>query len=229
MGKKKGLTGERIFPGKDHWGQYFLFALVILALLVGCSRAPDAPPVMPNINRTRGPDLPANPDQADLGSVTYWMVCMACHGNRGQGLTDEWREAWGPQEMNCWQSRCHASNHPPEGFDLPRSIPAVIGATALARFKTAEDLHRYIKDTMPWWKPGMLTDEEAWNTTAYLMKAQGAWPEGIVLDATNAAVFPIHQRAPSPNADRPALLLIAGVLAMAAFMIVVGKLRSKQR
>ena len=202
-----------------------LLALFCLLLLAGCARTPSTPPAMPNIDRTYGPDLPANPSQADLGSVTYWKICMACHGNRGQGLTDEWREAWGPEEMNCWQSKCHAANHPPQGFDLPHTVPAVSGTDALARFKTAEELYQYIKATMPWWNPGALSEEESWNTTAYLMKAQGALPDGVVLESSNASAFPVHQLAPLPTADRPALLALAGVLVFAACAMVVERLR----
>jgi len=203
----------------------FLICLLCMLGLVSCSRHYSEPPAMPDISRTIGPKLPANPSQADLGSVTYWKICMACHGNKGQGLTDEWRAQWGPVEMNCWQSKCHAANHPPDGFDLPHSVPAVIGPDTLARFKTAEDLYLYIKANMPWWNPGSLSVEDSWNTTAYLLKSRGALPDGVVLDDTNAAVFPIHQMAPLPNADRPALLILAGVLAMAAVVFVVTRLR----
>jgi len=183
------------------------------------------PPAMPEVSRTIGPVLPENPTQADYGADEYWRICMACHGNKGQGLTVEWREQWGPKEMNCWQSRCHAANHPPDGFVFPKTIPAVIGPDTLVRFKTAEDLYRYIKETMPWWKPGSLSDEQAWNTTAYLLKARGALPDDVILDESNAAVFPVHQSAPAPNADRPALLIFAGVLGFAAFVFILYRLR----
>ncbi len=198
---------------------------ILLLLLAGCSTRPAMPPAMPEISRTIGPALPENPTQADYGADLYWRICMACHGNKGQGLTDEWREQWGPQEMNCWQSRCHAANHPPDGFVFPKTIPAVIGSDTLIRFKTAEDLYLYIRETMPWWKPGSLSDEQAWDTTAYLLKARGALPDDVVLDESNAAIFPVHQSAPAPNADRPALLIFAGVLGFAAFIFIIYRIR----
>jgi mono/diheme cytochrome c family protein len=203
----------RKYPG-------WIFLLAVF-LLTGCAQRPSMPPAMPRIYRTTGPAMPENPTQADYGADLYWRICMACHGNKGQGLTDEWREQWGPLEMNCWQSRCHASNHPPDGFVFPRSIPAVFGPDTLIRFKTAEDLYLYIEETMPWWNPGSLSEEEAWNLTAYMLKARGALPDGIILDETNAAVFPVHQPAPAPNADRPALLILAGLLAGTAVLLVV--------
>jgi hypothetical protein len=202
----------------------FLISLLLL-LLVGCSRRPAMPPAMPEISRTIGPELPENPAQSDYGADLYWRICMACHGNKGQGLTDEWREQWGPKEMNCWQSRCHAANHPPDGFVFPKIVPAVIGPDTLIRFKTAEDLYQYIKETMPWWNPGSLSVDQAWDTTAYLLKARRALPDNVVLDESNAAVFPVHQTAPAPNADRPALLIFAGVLGFAAFIFILYRFR----
>ena len=35
------------------------------------------------------------PAQADNGAQAYWSMCMSCHGDHGQGLTDEWRESYG--------------------------------------------------------------------------------------------------------------------------------------
>ena len=115
------------------------------------------------------PVLPANPSLADLGAVKYWAVCMACHGDRGQGLTDDWRRTGFGEDQNCWQSKCHAANHPPEGFLLVRYVPPAIGPTTLKRFTTAQDLHDYLLARMPWWKPGSLTSDEAWQLTAFLL------------------------------------------------------------
>ena len=131
----------------------------------------NTPMPTPTIDRLAEPTLPVNPGQADLGAVDYWLVCMVCHGDRGQGLTEEWRAVTGPEEMNCWQSKCHASNHPPEGFVLPRYAPQVIGTGSLARFNTAADLHRYISEKMPWQAPGALDDERYWRLTAFLIRA----------------------------------------------------------
>lgn len=126
--------------------------------------------VTPTGDRMAEPTLPASPAQADLGAVGYWLVCMVCHGDRGQGLTEEWRSASGPEDMNCWQSKCHAANHPTEGFELPRYAPRIIGQGSLARFTTAADLHTFISENMPWQAPGMLDDERYWQITAFLIR-----------------------------------------------------------
>lgn len=132
------------------------------------------------------PVLPENPTQVDYGRQIYYYVCMTCHGNLGQGLTQEWIDEWG-EENSCWQSKCHASNHPPEGFELPRSIPAVASPTILNKYGSALVLHDFIQAAMPWHAPSSLSDEEYWQVTAYLMALNGFNPGSELLDDERAA------------------------------------------
>lgn len=120
------------------------------------------------------PPMPAGATQADIGAEIYALVCRDCHGDRGQGLTDEFRATWAPQDQNCWQSKCHAPNHPPEGFDLPRFVPAIIGPNTLTRFESAADLLAFIGANMPWHNPGSLINEEYWQLTAYILRENEA-------------------------------------------------------
>lgn len=122
------------------------------------------------------PEMPETATQADFGAEIYRLVCRDCHGDKGQGLTDEWRATWAPKDQNCWQSKCHAANHPINGFDLPRYVPAIIGPTALARFDTPVEIHEYILVNMPWHNPGSLTNEEYWQLTAFLVRENGGAP-----------------------------------------------------
>jgi len=131
------------------------------------------PPGMATPDRLDPPPTVYPPTQADVGAQVYWFRCMVCHGDRGQGLTEEWRNAWDPSHRNCWQSRCHASNHPPEGFQLPYYAPPVIGPGTLARFATLADLHGYLAAQMPWQAPGSLPPEEYWQLAAFLARANG--------------------------------------------------------
>ncbi|MBI4770760.1 MAG: hypothetical protein HY784_10230, partial [Chloroflexi bacterium] len=198
-------------------------ALAGLVLLQTGPNPPSLPPppvATPTPDRAARPTRPANPGQADRGALLYWSICMACHGDRGQGLTDEWRAASGPQDSNCWQSKCHASNHPPQGFELPRSIPAVTGPGALARFASAQDLHDYLARTMPWWNPGSLTGEQTWELTAYLLWTRQALPAGITLDATSAGALPVNAPAAPRGDQRTPALLLAGPLALVASGLV---------
>lgn len=161
------------------------------------------------------PAVTPEASQADLGALTYYQICMACHGDRGQGLTDEWRAEWG-EDANCWRSRCHASNHPVEGFELPRNSPAVLGAGTLLSYATAWDLYTRIAETMPWWNPQSLSEPQAWAITAYLMRTRDELPEGIVLNAARSPVVRLHQDPPPRGDERPGVLVLAGLLAIAA-------------
>ncbi len=130
-------------------------------------------------------DLPITATQMDYGHEIYRLVCQDCHGDVGQGLTPEWRSTWAPEDQNCWQSKCHGPSHPPEGFILPVA-PAINNLTQLSKFPTALQLQAYIHASMPWYKPGGLTDERAWQVTAYVLKLNSV-DAGPALDANTAA------------------------------------------
>ena len=66
---------------------------------------PTQPPTF-DVSRLEQPPTAAPPGQLDRGASYYWGVCMACHGDYGQGLTDEWRNSFG-EDRNCWESGCH--------------------------------------------------------------------------------------------------------------------------
>ena len=149
-----------------------------------------APFTTPRANPLVCPVLPNDPSQAQLGSVTYCNVCMACHGDVGQGLA-LWQQKLQPPDNDCFRSGCHAAHHPPGGFVFPNHVPAIIGPGKLDRFKNALALHDYLKAKMPWWRPGYLTDDEYWQLTAFLLEANGVDLHGQTLDATNAAQITI--------------------------------------
>lgn len=128
-----------------------------------------------------------NADQVAVGAEIYRLVCSACHGDVGQGFTKEWVAKWAPEDQNCWQSKCHAENHPPDGFVLPAHSPAVKGPIISALFNTALDLYQYNKLHMPWHAPGSMRDEEYWQLTAFLLDLNGIDLGNTILDADNAA------------------------------------------
>ena len=194
----------------------------LLALLFcACTPLPAASPTpTPVVDRLAAPPMPAKPAQADDGAYVYYQVCMACHGDRGQGLTDEWRAVW-EEDANCWTSKCHGPQHPPNGFAFPKTSSPVIGPGALAGFDNAEDLHAYLVETMPWWNPGYLKPEEYWQLTAFLLRAHDALPKDVTLEPGIAAVFSLHPPAPPPGDERPAILLVTAVLAAAAGVLAI--------
>jgi cytochrome c5 len=144
-------------------------------------------------------DLPPDASQLEYGAEIYRLVCKACHGDKGQGLTDDWRAQWAPQDQNCWQSKCHALNHPPDGFYLPVS-PAVVGPPLMI-FDTALDLYNYIHNYMPWHDPGSMLESESWSVTAYILKINNIDP-GVKLNEENAAKI-ILRKEPTQPAPLP--------------------------
>jgi len=164
------------------------------------------------------PHMSAEPSQLEIGAETYYQICLACHGDWGQGLTDEWRETWG-EDQNCWQSKCHASNHPVEGFELPKTIPPVLGQGSLARYRTGEELQANISLTMPWWNPGSLTEEQSWAVTAYLMNKRGELSPNLPLERGTASVIRLHQPAEQVVDYRPWTVLTIIVLSVAAIVL----------
>jgi mono/diheme cytochrome c family protein len=118
--------------------------------------------------RLHEPPVSDPPTQIELGRHEYWMSCMVCHGDRGQGLTEEWRSVLDPEDQNCWQAKCHGAAHPPYGFQIPRTSPLIMGTGALTGYKTAEELFAYLRVKMPWSYPGLFEDKDYWQLTAYL-------------------------------------------------------------
>jgi hypothetical protein len=118
-------------------------------------------------------------------------------------LTDEFRETYPPDEMNCWQSGCHGKRPYENGFTLPTKIPAVIGQETLGKFTDGAQLNAYIRATMPFWKPGSLTEEEAWRVTAFLLRANDLWDGQTELDSSNASTVKIPRGALTPVVTPP--------------------------
>ncbi len=209
------------------------------------SQTPFASPTMYLVTLTPTPTLAPTPTfdmrrldqpqvgdpltQLDEGALVYWGVCMACHGDKGQGLTDEWRDSYGEEDRNCWQSKCHASNYPPGGFAFPRVVPSLAGPGRLARFVNARQLYDYNLAKMPWWKPGSLTAEKAWAVTAYLLKLNGTLPEGVVLNAVNASFIAVRYQSKAPQTNVPWNLVLAGALLLAAVGVGAQTLGERKR
>lgn len=145
-------------------------------------------------------DLPADATQLEYGAEVYRLVCKACHGDKGQGLTDDWRAQWAPEDQNCWQSKCHALNHPPDGFYMP-PVPAVIGQPVMA-FGNALNLYTYTHKYMPWHDRGSMTEKESWSVTAYLLKINGIDP-GPELNAETAAKISLREITTIPSVAPP--------------------------
>ena len=179
----------------------------------------------PTPDRLAEPTVPASPSQADLGAQVYWLSCLPCHGDRGQGLTDEFRAAYPPEDQYCWERGCHGDLPYDNGFTLPKTIPAVVSADALAKFSDAAQLNSYIRAAMPYWKPGSLTDEESWKVTAFVLRSNGLWNGAEELGPQNASQVKIQRGAATQTAMAepafPSTLEAVGLGALAAGLVVL--------
>ena len=207
---------------------FFAAGWLILAFdwNIAAGRVPaPAPEPTPTIDRLATPVLPASPQPRDFGQQVYYLNCMPCHGDVGQGLTDEWRAVWEEDHQDCWASGCHGGRAGDEGFPVPRTIPAVIGAPpVLGNFHTSEDLFEYLKQTHPPQRPGALSDTDYHNVTALLWEASGrptlepTQPASEIVQPTPEATPPAPGAQPAPMLD---LLIVGGALMLVALLFVV--------
>ena len=176
-------------------------------------------PITPTFDSSRLAQPPTvyPPVQADTGEQTYWGMCMSCHGDKGQGLTEDWKNSFPPEEKNCWDSGCHASDAPANSFELPQTgIPALAGAGALARFSNSFELYRHIHENMPFARAGSLTSAEAWSLTAYVLRMNDREAKGFTLSESNGAAISVHHKVTPPASQIPGALILVGVLILAA-------------
>jgi mono/diheme cytochrome c family protein len=141
------------------------------------------------------------------GANIYNQWCSSCHGDRGQGLTADWRAQWPEEKQNCWQSKCHAGNHPPDGFSFPQNVPALIGPDTLTKFSTAQDLYAYARAAMPYWSPNLLSDDDYQAITLFLVEAnytQRGFPPPRVPSGNLAAISLHPETTAGKSSSQPA-------------------------
>ena len=146
-------------------------ALVILGFAIREPVIPvsaQEPGITPTFDPLIEPLLPAHPTEFELGRNLYWHWCMTCHGDRGQGLTDEFRKTWVKDHQNCWARGCHAGHNNDQGFPIPTVVPLIIGDGHLARFATLQELFDFLKTTHPPQHPGILKDDEYHAIAVYV-------------------------------------------------------------
>lgn len=176
-------------------------ALLWAALLSqgGIASASYLQPITPTPDRLAKPTLPAVPSQADYGAQAYWLYCLPCHGDRGQGLTQEFRSTYPPEDRECWNAGCHGERPYEHGWTLPKTVPRLIGDGALSRFPDAASLAGFIRAAMPYQAPGSLDEPLYWQITAFLLRENRLWDGRGELSPSNAAQVAIHPATPTPT------------------------------
>jgi cytochrome c len=179
-------------------------ALLMAAFLIQEGMAFNVTPQttpMPTLDRLAEPTLPAEPSPADHGAQVYWLYCMPCHGDKGQGLTDEFRDTYPPEDNNCWGRGCHGRNPYEGGFTLPTIVPQVIGPGSLTKFATGANLNGFIRAAMPFEDPGVLSEEQAWQVTAFILRENGiTYPDGLGASNAEQILIAPPQTTPTPPA-----------------------------
>jgi hypothetical protein len=138
------------------------------------------------------PELPSNPTTADFGRVLYYDHCMPCHGDHGQGLTDEWREVWVDDHQNCWASGCHAGRPKDEGFPIPRIVPAVMGMEVLSNgLQEIRPLYTYLQLTHPPQYPGALKENEYLSLSVFVLTENGILEDQDTGSHSNPALIAV--------------------------------------
>ena len=140
----------------------------------------------PTQDRLAEPTLPASPSQADYGAQVYWLNCSACHGDRAQGLTDEFRQQYPSEDQNCWKSHCHGNVTYENGFKIPTAVPQLVGPGSLAKFPNAASLYGFIRAAMPFQKPNSLTEEQYYQIVAFLLRQNALIDGQVEVNASNA-------------------------------------------
>jgi mono/diheme cytochrome c family protein len=160
------------------------------------------PAANPTIDRLAAPPTVPAPNQADEGAQLFWLHCQPCHGDQGQGLTDEWRAQYPIEDQYCWNSGCHGDRPYDPAFTLPTAVPAVIGEGTLSKFQTMDGVFRYVSVTMPYFFPGDLTEEEYLAIVAHLAREHGIW-DGMHLTANTLINYPLSSAAVVPAQVTP--------------------------
>jgi hypothetical protein len=135
-----------------------LIFVSLFSLRVQPALAQDPIPT-PTYDPLAQPELPENPTDLEMGRYLFWRHCMPCHGDVGQGLTDEFRTIW-EDHANCWDRGCHGNRREDEGFPIPTIIPAIVTEYHLLQFTSENELFEFLKATHPPQYPGYLKDEE---------------------------------------------------------------------
>lgn len=171
---------------------------IVSLLVTAVTPSPSTPvPLTPTPDRLAAPPTVPSPTQADEGAQLFWLHCQPCHGDQGQGLTDEWRAQYPPEDQNCWKSGCHGLRPYDDGFVLPTAVPPVIGGQSLNRFATLQDVYNFVHTAMPFQDPGSLTQDEYLAIVAFLGQKHGLW-RGHSFDIQTLEQAQLNTPTPAP-------------------------------
>jgi hypothetical protein len=155
---------------------------------------------------------------------------MPCHGDQGQGLTDEFRAVWVEDHQDCWARGCHSGKWPEkDSFPIPTIVPALVKDDHLARFPTQQELFEYLKATHPPQDPGFLEDEE-YRALALFVFAMNhrlsANPTPMPTLTPTPGLPPLSQTSPIPGCVP---IIFAAAVLLTLILIIITQMRTKVR
>jgi S-disulfanyl-L-cysteine oxidoreductase SoxD len=131
-----------------------------------------------------GAGLPAGSGTAAQGAAVYATNCATCHGNDGEGKPPYPQLLGGPRGN--------------VDFSTDAKIPRTIGNY----WPYATTLFDYIRRAMPLTSPGILTPDQTYAVTAYLLSRDGVIPPTAQLDARTLPAVQMPARPRFVNDDR---------------------------
>jgi hypothetical protein len=216
---------KKVFP-------FYAIAILLISLLVMIGsksidvHAQDGQSPTPTYDPLKEPFVPDNPTDFELGRNWYWHYCMPCHGDKGQGLTDEWRAVWEADHQDCWGNGCHAGERREDSFAIPTVVPPVVSSVKLARFSSLQALYEYLIATHPPQNPGWLDDEQYRAIALYVFSendrplAESTLPPIVSSTYTNT---PLPEAVPVDElSQQPIMIIYVGLGVFLVVMVIWG-------
>ena len=166
------------------------------------------------------PTLHPNPTELELGGNLYWHWCMPCHGDRGQGLTDEFRGVWEADHQNCWARGCHTGRQEDMGFPIPTIVPGLVDDDHLARFSSLQGLSDYLQATHPPQSPGVLKSEE-YHAIALFVFTMNGRPLVIITSTAVPVPTPTETMIPSHESTTTTYPVPINAIVILAILTVI--------
>jgi hypothetical protein len=169
--------------------------------------------------------LPPNPTELELGQNLYWHWCMPCHGDKGQGLTDEFRGEWESDHQNCWARGCHTGRRDDFGFPIPTIVPGVVNDNHLAQFSSLQSLSDFLQATHPPQSPGVLKSEEYHSIALFVFTMNGRplvviTSTAVLVSSPTETLIPTQESTVSPYLVLINIVVILTMLTVIIFVLI---------
>lgn len=209
-----------------------LFPLFLLNHSTDIVKAQDgiSPTPSPTYDPLAEPVLPENPTELELGQFWYWHNCMTCHGDVGQGLTDDFRGIWPEDHQNCWAHGCHNGNVDGGGFPIPTYVPPLVTSDKLAKF-SQQGLFAFLKSTHPPQTPGVLEDQQYLAIIKFVFSMNERPVEEVTPEPTleptpeptlppTPTPYPVTDQIPASPASETSQIPI-GAISIGVFLLII--------